>query len=87
MLCLDAENTPKNGQRAMFPPYLSHKIPKKTENYRGIAINSSIGKLFNIVLCNRLDTFYLTITSFMKLKLDSQRKLKHQTIFLYLNVL
>ena len=31
--------------------------PSKTENYRGIAINSCVGKLFNSVLNNRLDKF------------------------------
>ena len=31
--------------------------PCKPENYRGIAINSCIGKLFNCVLNNRLDHF------------------------------
>ena len=32
---------------------------KNPENYRGIAINSSIGKVFNIILCNRLDKLLL----------------------------
>jgi hypothetical protein len=31
--------------------------PQKPENYRGIAINNSIGKLFNLILYNRLDKF------------------------------
>ena len=30
---------------------------KNPENYRGIAINNSIGKLFNVIMCNRLDKF------------------------------
>lgn len=38
-------------------PLYKSEDPNKPENYRGIAINNSIGKLFNIILNTRLDNF------------------------------
>ena len=45
-----------NGQK-VYNPIFKSEDPQKPENYRGIAINNSIGKLFNLILYNRLDTF------------------------------
>ena len=38
-----------------FCPIMKAGSPSKPENYRGIAINSCIGKLFNSILNKRLD--------------------------------
>ena len=46
---------PKQWSQSFICPLQKLDDPKKPENYRGIAINNSIGKLFNIILCNRFD--------------------------------
>ena len=50
---------PENWSKIYICPIYKSENPKKPENYRGIAINNSIGKLFNIILCNRFDKFLL----------------------------
>lgn len=40
-------------------PIFKSDNPKLPQNYRGITINNSIGKLFNIILNNRLDTYLI----------------------------
>jgi hypothetical protein len=41
----------------MLCPIFKSSDPSKPENYRGIAINSCIGKLFNSILNKRLDKY------------------------------
>ena len=40
-------------------PIFKSEDQNNPENYRGIAINNSIGKLFDLILYNRLDKFLL----------------------------
>ena len=49
---------PKSWSESFICPLYKSDDPKRPENYRGIAINNSIGKLFNIILNNRLDNFF-----------------------------
>lgn len=48
---------PEKWSNSYICPIYKSENPKKPENYRGIAINNSIGKLFNIILCNRFDKY------------------------------
>ena len=48
---------PKQWASAYIKPLLKKGDPKLPENYRGIAINPSIAKLFNIILNKRIDKF------------------------------
>ena len=48
---------PKQWAFAYIKPLLKKGDPKLPENYRGIAINPSIAKLFNIILNKRIDKF------------------------------
>ena len=50
---------PEQWSKSYICPIYKSENPLKPENYRGIAINNSIGKLFNIILCNRFDKFLL----------------------------
>ena len=48
---------PNKWAESYITPIFKSDNPNNPENYRGIAINNSIGKLFNIILHNRLDKF------------------------------
>ena len=48
---------PNSWASAYIKPLLKKGDPKLPENYRGIAINPSIAKLFNLILNKRLDKF------------------------------
>ena len=48
---------PSEWSKSFICPIFKADDRKKPENYRGIAINNSIGKLFNIILNNRFDLF------------------------------
>ena len=48
---------PKQWSTSYITPLFKSGDPKLPENYRGIAINNSLGKLFNLVLNNRLDRY------------------------------
>ena len=50
---------PLQWSSAYITPIFKSGDPSKPENYRGIAINSCIGKLFNTVLNKRLDKFLI----------------------------
>ena len=54
------------------------------ENYRGIAINSCIGKLFNTVLNNRLDKYLIDNNLINKCQIGfSKKRPEPRVIFLY----
>ena len=48
---------PSNWSESYITPIFKSDNPQNPENYRGIAINNSLGKLFNTILYNRLDKF------------------------------
>lgn len=48
---------PSKWSESFVCPVFKADDPNNPVNYRGIAINNSIGKLFNLVLCNRFDLF------------------------------
>ena len=48
---------PNSWASAYIKPLLKKGDPKLPENYRGVAINPSIAKLFNLILNKRLDNF------------------------------
>ena len=50
---------PDKWSQSFICPIFKSENPKKPENYRGIAINNNIGKIFNIILCNRFDKYLL----------------------------
>jgi hypothetical protein len=50
-------NYPNKWSESYISPIFKSQDKKNPDNYRGIAINNSIGKLLNIVLCNRLGKF------------------------------
>ena len=45
---------PSKWSESYITPIFKSEGPQKHNNYRGIAINNSIGKLFNLILYNRL---------------------------------
>jgi hypothetical protein len=51
---------PSKWSSAYLFPIFKSSDPSKPENYRGIAINSCIGKLFNSILNKRLDKYLET---------------------------
>jgi hypothetical protein len=51
--------TPVQWSSAYILPIYKSGDSSMPENYRGIAINSCIGKLFNTVLNNRLDKYLI----------------------------
>ena len=61
-------------------PIFKSEDQNNPENYRRIAINNSIGKLFDLILYYRLDKFLLLYT---KPKLVSQREHALLIIFLF----
>ena len=48
---------PKKWVEGYITPIFKSENPRLPQNYRGITITNSIGKLFNIILNNRLDNF------------------------------
>ena len=50
---------PQKLSQSYICPIFKSEDQNKPENYRGIAINNSIGKLFNLILNHRLDNFLL----------------------------
>ena len=50
---------PAKWSESFICPIFKSEDQNNPENYRGIAINNSIGKLFNMILYNRLDKFLL----------------------------
>lgn len=65
---------PKSWSESFIRPLYKSEDPKKPENYRGIAINNSIGKLFNIILNNRLDKFFLDNNTIHPTQIGFSRK-------------
>ena len=48
---------PHNGKQSFLVPLFKSGSRKDPSNYRGIAINSTLGKVFSMVLTNRLGSF------------------------------
>ena len=57
------------------------------ENYRGIAINSCIGKLFNTVLNNRLDKYLIDNNLINKCQIGFSKKVRTSDHILVLKTL
>ena len=56
-LILSSGIYPYKWSSAYICPIFKSKDPLNPENYRGIAINNCMGKLFNLILNNRLDKY------------------------------
>ena len=50
---------PDKWSEGYITPIFKSDNPKLPQNYRGVTITNSIGKLFNIILNNRLDKFLI----------------------------
>ena len=50
---------PSKWSESFITPLFKSEDQNKPENYRGIAINNSIGKMFNLIMHSRLDNFLL----------------------------
>ena len=75
---------PAKWSESFIRPIFKSEDQHNPDNYRGIAINNSIGKVFNLILYNRLDKFLLDNDQlYIKPKLVSQREHALLIIFLF----